>query len=401
MASRRTPGQARSRAPARSAQTARRCSQLSSTSSRRRARRASWRVASTGRPGPSRTPRAAATARGTSAGSARASSSASHTPSGYGPLAPLLPGAPSARRPPPARCGRPPARGGSCLRPPGRPGSPAGPRPGAGAPGRGRPPARRSRSGRRGGCGPGPRGRRPGWGALREGRRTAGESPPPGWWRPGRWWPRRARLPAPPEAGAGRPRTGPGRPLAGRPGEGPHHLPVGLLAPGIERQLAPGVALGRPPVPGRQVRRGQGVEALQGGLLQLLPLEQEPLLEGLALRQTEAGQELAPVQRRRRLQVGHGVAADQTREAGHVQIDAGARVPLHRLAGDVDVGGRAARRCPPRGAPGAASASPASVCRSRTRVWLRFRRAAWSGWSGHSSPARLVRGWGRPASTAR
>ena len=76
-------GQARSRASARRAQASSRCSQLSSTSSRCLGRRASARVASNGRPGSSRTPRAPATAWGTSAGSGSAARSTSHTPSAY------------------------------------------------------------------------------------------------------------------------------------------------------------------------------------------------------------------------------------------------------------------------------------------------------------------------------
>ena len=75
VASTRTGGHARRRASARRAQASTRCSQLSSTSSRRVGRSASVRVASSGRPGSSRTPTAPATAWGTSTGSARAASS--------------------------------------------------------------------------------------------------------------------------------------------------------------------------------------------------------------------------------------------------------------------------------------------------------------------------------------
>ena len=83
VASTRTPGQPRRRASARRAAASTRCSQLSSTRSRRLGRSASESVAARGRPASSRTPRAAATAWGARAGSARGASSTSHTPSGY------------------------------------------------------------------------------------------------------------------------------------------------------------------------------------------------------------------------------------------------------------------------------------------------------------------------------
>ncbi len=76
-------GHARSRVSISSAHAATTCSQLSSTSSSVRVRRWSTRLPSSGRPGCSRRPSAAATSCGTNAGSTSGASSTSHTPCGY------------------------------------------------------------------------------------------------------------------------------------------------------------------------------------------------------------------------------------------------------------------------------------------------------------------------------
>ena len=82
VASTASPGHAAQQGRDQPARRRRRCSQLSSTSSRRLARSASVSPARSGRPGASRTPTAAATAWGTSPGSRSAASAASRTPSG-------------------------------------------------------------------------------------------------------------------------------------------------------------------------------------------------------------------------------------------------------------------------------------------------------------------------------
>ncbi len=78
----RTPSVAASTVPARTAQLRSRCSQLSSTMSRRRSRRWSTRISSGGRTVSLRTPSASFTACGTNASSLSAASCTSHTPSG-------------------------------------------------------------------------------------------------------------------------------------------------------------------------------------------------------------------------------------------------------------------------------------------------------------------------------
>ena len=63
-----------------------------------------------------------------------------------------------------------------------------------------------------------------------------------------------------------------------------HQLAVGRLVPGFQLQLAAGAVAHRRIVGGLLVRRGQSRQGVQHRAMQLLPLHQRPLLEGIGIR---------------------------------------------------------------------------------------------------------------------
>ena len=112
-----------------------------------------------------------------------------------------------------------------------------------------------------------------------------------------------------------------------------HQLPVGLLAPGVQLDLALGVAAGLLVVAAPLVVVGQVGQRVERPLVQPLALQQLPLLEGRAVAQRELGQEIAAVERDRLLHprgaaaaalqaaMGVGLTGRQQRgKGGHIQV---------------------------------------------------------------------------------
>ena len=75
-----------------------------------------------------------------------------------------------------------------------------------------------------------------------------------------------------------------------------HQLPVGLLSPGLQFHLSPGVLEGTLDFALILVPVAQAAQGLQGQALQPLPLEQRPLLKGGAAGKGEACQEITAIQ---------------------------------------------------------------------------------------------------------
>ena len=75
-----------------------------------------------------------------------------------------------------------------------------------------------------------------------------------------------------------------------------HQLPVAFLTPGIERQLASGVALGWPILPAPLVIACQLGERHQRALVQPLAFEQHPFLEGRAVGEKKGGEKVAVIE---------------------------------------------------------------------------------------------------------
>ena len=99
------------------------------------------------------------------------------------------------------------------------------------------------------------------------------------------------------------------RSLAGD-GQQIHQLLVGILLPGLDLYLLPGVAQGAFVGPLGFMVGGQTVQGTQPQPGEVLPVEQQPLLKGGTVPQRESRQKLPPEQPNRLLQLEDGLLAE-------------------------------------------------------------------------------------------
>ena len=180
-------------------------------------------------------------------------------------------------------------------------------------------------------------------------------------------------------------------------GEEQHELPVGVLAPGVERQQPGGVV-----DPGGVVAPlggvdGQLVEGVQRELAQALALGGEPLVEGGGAVDGEARQQLTavelrrgaePLQRRRRAGRRPGVRpAQRGLERLDVEPAGGGAVEGDRLAGDQQVAAGGAAQVGQDGAQVLAGGGVGQVAPQQRRERLAGVRPAGEGEVGEQRPA--------------
>ena len=131
-----------------------------------------------------------------------------------------------------------------------------------------------------------------------------------------------------------------------------HGLPVGFLAPRLQRQLPEGVLQGRGVLAAPGVVGGQAAQRLHRRAVQAFAREHQPFLKRGAIGQVEAAQQIAPVQRGGLLQAGvAGGAALQVavavRPAGGEQVGEAVDIHLaHRRADRAAPSWRVIRRKP-------------------------------------------------------
>ncbi len=118
-----------------------------------------------------------------------------------------------------------------------------------------------------------------------------------------------------------------------------HHRLVGFLAPRIQLHTAPGIRQRLLEFSALLIARHQTFQCLRRLAMQLLPLEQKPLLEGCTVGQAKALQEPAAVQRRRLLQPRKGrarasLAFQQLTEGDDIHPSLAGAVETDRLPRD-------------------------------------------------------------------